>query len=290
MDYMELITHSCKNAWRYKFLWLFGFLAALGDSGAGAHLWSDVLKREDDGFSLGALDIEPAILVLVGIVLFGLWILTWVLSVLGEGSLIHGISRKELNLPVDFGQCWSIGLEYFFRLFGIMLLTLLAGLFSLFAVAQIIVPAIILSGWAGVALFVLILPFLIVAIFVVVCVEAWAIRYALLYDIRWLQAIAEGWRLFKDNVGKTIGVAFSSFITQLVIGVGTFVGMAILAVPFVLIGLAAPLAGLIPGIAVGLAILILLEAFCGTFASSVWTLGFLKLTAYSSSQKIQSAP
>jgi len=286
MDYMELIKRSVSNAWKYKFLWLFGFFVSVADGFGGGHWWTDKLDRKCsirfDEF--GALGIDHALLIFLALAAFSLWVLFWIMSVLSEGSLIHGISRKELKLKVNFSDCWSAGVARFFRLFGIMLLATLAVIFAIICMALVIVPSYFASVPLGIVLTILALPIIFVIIIVAVSVEGWAIRFAVLNDQSWLDAIGKGWLLFKDNVWKTLGVAFSSFFAQLVMWCILIIGMLILAVPFVLMGIASLWLGLLPGIMLAILIIILSSAFFGTFASSVWTLGFMQLTGYAEKQ------
>jgi len=290
MDYMELIKRSVNNAWKYKFLWLFGFFVSVAD-GIGGHWWTDKLDRKCTVHfeEFGAIGIDHALLILLALLAFSLWVLFWIMSVLSEASLIHGISRKELKLKVSFSDCWSVGLAKFFRLFGIMLLALLAVFFVIICMGLVIVPAYFVSLPLGILLTILALPVLLVLIIVTVSVEGWAIRFAVLNDQRWLDAIGKGWNLFKNNIWKTLGVAFSSFFAQLVLWCLLIIVTLILALPFVLVGLVSLWLALIPGVFLGLIIIILSSAFLGTFASSMWTLGFMKMTGYSDQQPVPNA-
>ncbi len=284
MDYMELVKKSVSNAWNYRFLWLFGFFVSITDGFGGGHWWTDKLDRS--GYcsrfgDFGAFRIDPAFLVLLAMAAFSLWIIFWVISVISEGSLIHGISKKELNLEVGFADCWSAGLGKFLRLFGIMLLALLVVLAVIFGLVLILIPSYFASVALGVALTLLALPVLLAIIIVTISVEGWAIRFAVLYDEPWLAAIDRGWCLFKDNIGKTLAVAFLSFFAQLILWCLLIIGVVMLAIPFVVLGIVNPWLGLIPGVLLGIIIIILSSAFFGTFASSIWTLGFMRMTGYS---------
>ncbi len=288
MDYMELVKKSVVNAWNYKFLWLFGFFVSVSDGFGGFHGWDDDVDLGDwaDRCDFGWFSVDPAILVLLAMAAFAAWVLFWLMSVLCEGSLIHGISRKDSNLHVSFTDCWSVGLGKFFRLFGIMLLAVLAALALIFSLVLVIVPAYFASVALGVILTILAFPILIVIVLVAVCVKGWAIRFAVLNDERWLNAIVKGWHLFTHNIGKTLAVAFSSFLAQLVLWLLLIIAMLVLAIPFILVGVANLWLGLIPGIGLGLLIIILSSAYFGVFASSVWTLGFMQMTGLAGSEAV----
>ncbi len=281
MRYMDIVRNSLSNAWKYKFLWLFGFFVAAADGSGNSRLWlHDFDKRDWGGHfgHLGPIHISPIIIVYILLAMFAMWIIFWILSVISEGALIHGISRKELNRKVDFSGCWSTGLNKFFRLLGIVFLATLAIIFSILFLAMFIVPSYFASVAIGILATIIALPILLAVILITVCIEGWSIRYAVLHDERWLDAIAKGWSLFKDNIGKTLGVAFSSFFSQFVLGSLLIIGALVLAIPFILVGIANLWLGLVPGLMAGFIIVILVSAFFGTFASSVWTIGFMKLT------------
>ncbi len=284
MDYMALVNRSFNNAWKHKFLWLFGFFVAAGGNGV-VHVW-DTDKDCDwgDRFGICPIDFEPAFIIMAVMAAFALWIVFWVMSVLSESALIRGIADKELNQPTNFGLCWSVGLNKFFRLFGIILLATLAAIFAILCMAMVIVPAYIAAVGLGIVLTVLAIPFLVVIIFIATAVEGWAIRYAVLYDDKWLDALGRGWNMLKNNVGKSIGVAISSFLAQLVLWCVLVICCLVLAIPFVIIGYTDLWLGLIPGLIVAIIVIILASAFTGTFASSMWTLGFMQMTGYSGQQ------
>jgi hypothetical protein len=274
MDYTELVKRSVSNAWRYKFLWVFGFFVSVADGFGGGHWWTEKLDRSEYVFPLGdsgVLRIDPAILIFLALGAFALGVVFWVMSVLSEGSLIHGVSRKEFNLKVSFSDCWSVGLGKFLRLFVIMLLATLTVVCFILCLAVVLIPSYLAALGLGIALTILALPIFLAAVIVVVCVEGWAMRFAVFGDQGWLDAIARGWHLFRDNLGRTLAVAFLSFTVQLVLGCFVVVGMLILAIPLVLI----------IGLPLGLLVFILSSAFFGTFASSMWTLGFVQMTGYS---------
>lgn len=279
MDYMKLINKSLQNAWKYKFLWLFGFFVSATDGGGGSR----------GGINLDSLDIDPVILISIIICIFLIIILLFLLSVFSEGALIHGISRKELNLKTNFSDCFSAGLGKFFRLFGIKLLAGLIGLSAVICLAIFLIPVFLASVWLGIALCILLLPLFFVIIFIIVAVEGWAMRFALLNEKTWLDAIGNGWNLLKANVGRTLGVAFSSFLTKFLFGILLVVGLLILAIPFILIGTVNLWLGLIPGVLFALLIIIPFAAYFGTFGSSVWTLGFMEMTGYTALLKVKTS-
>jgi hypothetical protein len=276
MNYMELISRSFQNAWRYKFLWLFGFMVAIADVG-------EVLLKDDDhggdwSGDLVDLGIDPALLVSIGIIALTLWMVFWFLGVLSEGALIHGILRKERGQETDFMDCWSAGLLKFLRLFGIMLVAILFVVTFILLLVALVAPGFIIATPIGVVLLLVALPLMFAAIITIICVEGWALRYAVIHDVPWLQSLQQGWQLFKQNIGPSLAVAITSVAAQALLFCAVLFCLAVMSVPFLLMGLGGEQSVILPGaVAAGL-FLVLFLAMTGTFSSSYWTLAFLRLT------------
>jgi hypothetical protein len=283
MDYMELVKRSIANAWRYKFLWFFGFFVSIAEGFGGKLSWTDKLGDWEpvcrfDHFRYIYLDFEPVFLIMLALAAFALMILFFAMAVLSEGALIHGIFRKEKNLDTGFADCWSAGLRRFFRILGIVFLAFVSVAFVVFGGLVVLVPSFFLSKALGILMLLMAIPVFIVAVFIVVAVEGWALRYGIIKDISLLDSIQQGWLLFKNNLGKTIGVALSSFVSQLIMWAILVVCLLVIAIPLVLIGMVDLWFGLVPGISLLLIVIVLSAAFFGVFSSSVWTLGFMRLT------------
>jgi hypothetical protein len=276
MNYMELIQRSLSRAWKYKCLWLFGFFVSAVES-FGSVGWKGDAEEWEWLEDIADIHIDPTWLILGGVAVFAIWIVFWVMSVLSEGALIHGIVRGERGLKVDFGGALSTGVEKFLRLFGIILLATMAIIASILTLVMVIIPSYFISVPIGVLLTLVAVPLLIGIILTVVCVEGWALRFAVIEDRIWSDAIGDGWQLFRRHIGPSLGVAFSSFLTQFFLWCALILVGLILAIPFIIMGMSDPMGALIPGVVLGLVVIIIAEAYFGTFASSIWTLGFMRL-------------
>jgi len=282
MKYMEIINRSLQNAWKYKFLWFFGFFVGL--TGGGSNGGSRYEVDRHDFFNR----IDPVVIVLIILGAITLFLILWLMRTLSEGALIHGVSKKETNRKTDFSDCFKAGVKWFPRLLGIMLLIVLAIIIFVLLAAVFIIPAFLTYKGLGIALLILFLPVFLIFLFVILSVEAWAVRFAVLQDKKWDESLREAWFLLKNQTGKTIGVAFSSVLTKIVFVIILVVAMLFLALPFILVGTLSLGLALIPGIFFGLVILVIFTAFLGTFGSSVWTIGFLELTGPKTPKKTAS--
>ena len=268
MDYSKLITKSLQTAWKYKYLWLFGFFLEILDGS------NNIRHSRHDWHP------DPGIIVLIVFAALFLFLILWLISILSEGALIHGVSSIGTGKKTNLTDCFKAGLTWFPRLFGIILLATIVMLAVIFGSVLFLVPAFAADTGFGVVAALFVIPFMIVIAFIVVSVQAWSVRYVILQNKSWTEGIEYGWNLLKTNVGKTIGIALSSVLVQIIIVIGVLMCMAFLAIPFILMGLASLWLGLIPGIFVGSIILILLTGYLGVYGSSLWTYAFMEMTGY----------
>jgi hypothetical protein len=267
MDYLNLISKSLQNAWKYKFIWLFGCFNASFNGGGGNQSTSHV-------------NIDPHWIPLIIMGIITVVVILFLLNTWAEGALIHGIKKKEYNLSTRFSNCSRAGFHHFLRIFVIKIFMFFAVIATILAAAIFLVPAFLVNIGLGILLAILVVPIFFIVIFMIVAVESWSLRYVVLYDRTWDKSISSAWQLFRTNVGKTIGVAFSSFLTKTLFVILTILVLLVLAVPAIIIGVATLGLALIPLIALGVIILILVSAYLGTFGSWVWTLGFMQMTDY----------
>ena len=268
MDYAKLITKSLQTAWRYKYLWLFGFFLEIMDGGDNIrhtrHEWN----------------IDPGLLIAIIFAALFLFLIFWLISILSEGALVHGVSRIEFGKKTSLSDCFSAGLSYFPKIFGIKLLAAIAVIAVILGSVLFMVPAFIAAAGLGIVVAIFMIPFMIVLSFMIISIEAWSVRYVVLQKKSWTEGLEYGWHMLKTNVGKTIGVALSSVLVKIIIVIGVLMCMAFLAIPFVLMGMANLWMGLIPGIIVGSFILMLLTGYMGVYSSSLWTYAFMQITDY----------
>lgn len=269
MEYMSIITKSLRNAWEYKFLWLFGLFAGLAHGGSGGGGRGNV--------HAGNWDIEPGLLVLLIAAALFIGLIFFLLSVWSEAALIHGIFKKETSQETDFSDCSRAGGQKYWRIFGIRLLVIVVAFGTVLLTALFLIPAFLAAVPLGILLALFLVPGFFAMMFILTAIEGWAMRFAVIRDLNWDQAIREAWRLFQKNVAETIGVAFSSFLPKILAMLTLVFAMLILALPAILLGVVTLGLALIPLAFLGLVILVAAGAYLGTFGSSVWTLGFMKL-------------
>ena len=132
MDFGKVLGRAWEITWRWKMLWVLGFLAALGQGNPASQsnysLSGDEFGRY--GYQLGdsaeqffAL-LSGLILGLICLVLI-VAIVLWVVSVIARGGLIAGVQQVEEEGSTSFGKAWSAGVRKFWTLFGLGILAAL---------------------------------------------------------------------------------------------------------------------------------------------------------------------
>jgi len=281
IDYWSLVSRSLRIVWRYKFLWFFGFFASAG-GGSGFNWVDDAGPRVRDFFLQ-----NPGILVFVIVGLVIVWLIFFVMNLISTGALVactHGAGRGR---DISFGYGWREGLSAFWRLLGLTVLAILAFL-MVTAVCAIPVVLALFGGTAGIVIAVVIgavlfFPYL-AFLFLLTFTVTYAEREVVLAGAGVFDAIYAGWDLTKRHFWRSMLVWLVMLASGLVFFLGMLIVLLILAVPFILIGIANLVAGLALGIPVGLAFLIVASGAYGSYEYSVWTL------AYDEFKRIEGAP
>jgi hypothetical protein len=285
-------VESIKNAWRHKFLWLFGFFVAGSDYSGVFNLVSNIPSSRDysrsfdfdirdfrDLEDIMPFGIDLKLILMLLAAAFLLWLFFFIMSFLSEAALIHGISRKQVGNPVKFTDCWSRGVDTFWRVLVILILCGLAIGIPIIFLILMLIPIFIASPALGlVAMIVIGVPVLFALIFVVESISAWALRFAVLDDIPCLDAIGKGWQMLRDNLGKTFGVGLTSTLFQIVFAIALIIGILIVAIPFILIGIGSPIGAIVMGAPILLLIIVVTSAYLGLFKSSIWTVAYMQIT------------
>jgi len=101
MDFGEVLSKAWRIVWKHKVLWIFGFLASLGQGwGGGSSSYSfDSQDFNMEGWGQGIPEAFWAAmggLVLALIcALFVLAIILWIVSIIARGALIAGVMQVE---------------------------------------------------------------------------------------------------------------------------------------------------------------------------------------------------
>ncbi len=237
MNYGDTLRRGWQVTWNNKWLWLLGFLAALGGGGG----FSSSTGGDGGTTAPGTTpNIEPGMLAaiiggaaLLFCIAFIVGILLWLVSLASKGGLITSVAELDRGQPSSFGRAFRQGWRKLLPLVGMTLL--------LFAV--VIVLAIILGvGFAGTAVaalsagasmdsdalagllgtagfvFFCLLCLLVPLSLVLNLIYAFAYRGIMLRDMGVMDSIRHGWRVVRENLGEILLLGLLFFIINLIIG------------------------------------------------------------------------
>jgi hypothetical protein len=302
MDFGKVLGRAWEITWRWKVLWVFGFLASLGQGTQSTSSYRPSDQEFNKMFQNPAEVLAPIIGVVVAIIciLIIIAIILWVVSVISRGALIAGVVQVEDEGSTSFGQAWAVGRKKFWTLFGLGVLAALP-MIILFILGVIFFAIGIASGVglmdaqevAGITAIVvtsLICAFFLCCVLVILGmvleqIRVYGERAAILEDLGWIDAFKRGWQVIKENLGPTIILWLIFFALGIVIFVIILVIIGILALPFMAVfGLSDPGAWIIaPAICGGLVMLVvfaLLRSIVTTYISTTWTLAYRELTGW----------
>jgi hypothetical protein len=290
MDIGEVLSRAWQIVWKHKVMWIFGILASCSGAGGNSGTGYQISSQDIGGQSPFStqLNIAPEqwtlIIALLVIVMLALVLLAIFLSTVGQIGLIRGTLKAETGAEkLRFGELFSEGAGYFWRILG---LALLVGLVGMLLLVLIGVPFMIITCGLGLLL---VIPLIwLVATVVQMAYNAIAIENKGVMD-----GLRRGWEVVKRNIGTMV---LMSLILYLGIGL---IGGLILAIPLmvvlapVIIGISTLFVGeqqpqwfTAGGIVFGLLCVVIYLPFVIAFGGllrayigSAWTLTYLRLTS-----------
>jgi hypothetical protein len=282
MNYTALIKDSFRIAWNNRFLWLFGFFAGGGGSASLPNSGSQDSARAVSALRSLAESVLSNPGLMIGLALAGaaLLLVFVVLHFLSYGGLVRTAADMEEGKRPSFDDALGHGYRYFWKMVGMQVLFFL----SLVAFIAVVAgpPIVMLAGngalkAAAVAWLVALLLPALAALLLMMVVMILATRIAIIDDAPVGDAVARAAglvrRRFSDcaslfGVGVAVAIAFSFLLIAAVV---------LLAVPFVVAGMVNPWLGLIPGLAIGLPLLVIVQCVYGVYSSAYWTVGYMRL-------------
>ena len=283
VDFGALIKNSFDIAWKHKSLWIFGLFA-----GGGANFntdWARNVDRHnlDMSFaynlfeSLGLpTDFIPPEFAVIGALLA--WVLALVLLfficyLIAQPAIIDGINKITRGGVYTFRSSFSRGTDFFWRFFGLTMVTIFAFIASV--VAVIVVP-IILTPFT----LLLTVPAWLVLGFFMAHTFGLAEIAMVARDNQIADAIAEGWSLVTHNKANCfilsliwVGLAIAFFI---VFGIAAFafyfpINLLVYALTGNLVAI------LLLAVFIGLPVALVLGGYVGTFFNAYYVQFYFNL-------------
>jgi hypothetical protein len=296
MDFGKVLSRAWEITWRWKVLWVFGFLISLGQGWSRGSRTFDWIEDRRGGEFLEHL--PPGVVgLLISLACVGLLIgiALWVLSVIGRGALVGGVQQVEEEGSTDLGRAWRVGVSRFWTLFGISILTGLPVLvLALMIVAAFVGPVLAevgISAGRDAPTGIFGLSFLcgvplcciaIVAGIVLSQIKIYADRAAVLEGLGWIDAFRRSWEVLRDNLGPTVVLWLIFFAIGLVLVIVVGGGLLVLLLPFFASVVSAdPGAWILLPVACGGLLVVVVPAVIGsvveTFTSATWTLAYREM-------------
>ncbi|MDO9556664.1 MAG: hypothetical protein Q7J82_03680 [Coriobacteriia bacterium] len=295
MDYFGILKKAGEVTWRHKVLWVLGFFAVASSSGGSTGNMAQ--WRDNSTYA----DLEPfgrwveqnVVLLVVLAVAFVVFVLVmFVLGIAARGGLAHLVNEAEEGRPVKAGNGWRVGFRYWGRTFmiglmlglpmlliiGVMVILLFGVGFGLAAGFEHESIAAAL-GFGGMMCGTLVLSVVLIlgVGFLVSVIGELAVRYGVLHDVTFGQAIKQGWADLRAKRGAAV-MWLVMLLPQFAYGVVILVASFIILIPAILLIVSgAVLAGV--GLLFMLVLLLLLPgAIYNTFYSASWTIFFRRMT------------
>jgi hypothetical protein len=300
MDYGKVLTRAWEITWRWKILWILGFLAALGRGGASGPTYTT--SGDEWGYwgqSYYSPYIPPGVVAaIIGLacLAFVIGIAVWVVSVMARGGLIAGVQQVEEEGDTSFGRAWRAGASRFWTLFGISILAAIPIIILVVVGLIVLVMMFVGSGFAfnasnaagGMGILTSLLcaggfccGMIIVGI-ILQQIRIYAERAAIVEDLGWIEAFKRGWDVLRANLGPTIIFWLIFFGIAIALSVLIFAVLFATAVPFIAI-----LANVDPGLwmvgpvccggLIAVIVAALIGAIIETFSSATWTLAYREM-------------
>ncbi|MCJ7536567.1 MAG: hypothetical protein WBD62_10015 [Anaerolineales bacterium] len=306
MDFGKVLGRAWEITWRWKMLWVLGFLAALGQGGGSYPQYNYTFSEQDFGRwayqpGIFAEEFFSGIAVLVlGLCCLALiiGIILWVVSIIARGGLIAAVQQVEVEGETSFRRAWSAGARKFWTLFGLGILAALP-IILLVIIGIIILTIGITAGVgllevgeaAGITAMILVTVTcggflccgLVVLVVILEQIRIYGERAAILEDLGWIDAFKRGWQILVENIGATLILWLIFFALGIVIFGIIFVIMLALSVPLLALFVNADpgwllIGPLCVGGVIGAIVYAVIRSIIVAFTSSTWTLAFMELT------------
>lgn len=249
MDYGAIISRAWRITWNNKFLWVLGFLAALGSVGSNSGYRSSVQSGSDEFSPEQIIGIASLVIAVICFALL-LGLVIWLVSLVSRGGLISAAARLDAGESVTLGEAFGAGTNAIGRLVGVTIMLyapfILVGLLAFFlAIVGGGVAAFgameadnldLLFQRMGVVaiVFVCLACLLIPFVLLINLIHPFALRGTMLQQLGVVDSIRHGWRILRDNFGDILLLAILFFVINLVFGFA----IAIVMLPLALVALA----------------------------------------------------
>ena len=235
INFVKLIKESIVFAWQKKYLWWFGFFIALGSFGS-LTFPSETEDSEENSEVFEKISYfisnHQTLFISIVVALLILFVLFFILSILGRGALIKTtyleleVGKFNFKKGLNFGKkfFWRILTLFilaFFSIFGIILIMAVPIFF--FIVSKLIIPAILL----GILAILILIPILLLTYFLL----GYGQLFLVLGNLSIKQSLENAYGLLQKNLASSLVLLFAF----LIVGISFFICTIIVFIPLMII-------------------------------------------------------
>ncbi len=292
MDYGAVLKRTWEITWKYKGLWVLGILAACGNGGNGggggsgsrasSSIQGDLGSGGLNGLQHFFNNIPEETLIIAALVIVSLLLVLalifLVLGVIGQAGLIAGFNQADEGADVNLAEAFGMGTHFFWRILGLRLLLLIAGVI----VAIGFITITILTFGLGIFCLLCIgIPLLVAAgVYVTLATVAIVVE-----DLDVFKAFARAWEVIRNNVGPVLVMGVMLVLGSAIVGLLFAAPLILVLVPVITALALGTQSALGTGLLVGgiclvlyIPILIVLNGILTTYVMGAWTLTYRRLT------------
>ncbi|MCK5126668.1 MAG: hypothetical protein KAR42_10465 [candidate division Zixibacteria bacterium] len=267
MDYGKIISQGFKQAWKYKTLWIFGFLVS-GVGGNFFDIGNKISDRSSGGYSFNnpseiqyfIRDNLPIVMIVAAVVFF-LILIFLVLDTISITGLIDAARKLKEKREYRFTECWKTGLQKFWPILGLRCLNFLIIFASLIVLGGITAGIVFASGLIGLLSLIIVLPLFVLIAFLADVTTAVAKRMIVIENTLVFDAIGEGFSLWKSKFGSTLLFVVIYFFLSIALMFAVLLCLLPIAIPFIGLGFINIWLALLTGIPVLILVLLVLSGF-----------------------------
>lgn len=299
MQYWEIVTRSFRISWNHRYLWLIALFS--GEGGVGFNYSYNQSTGGKPTSTPSPAELQQQVTTWIsdhiGLIVFlaVLWLVLvvafFILAAICEGATIRAAAEHDAERPFGLGWAWRSGVGTMWLIVRFRLLLVALALPVVLIVAGFVFAAVasIANNNGGAAIALVLLSILVVLAAIpyfiyLTFLDRLGSRAAILEQVGARAAIVRAHRLLFKRLGRTLLVWLLAIAVALAIGILAACALAIVAVPFAIIGAVLFASGSVPAwpvIAIAVVILLpitlIIEGFVAAQSSTYWTLAFRRL-------------
>ena len=195
-------------------------------------------------------------------------------------ALIDAVNKVKRGGVYRFGDSFSVGVDFFWRFFGLFLLSFFVGIAAIGLGVAIVAIGFAMHTALGIIALLPIIPIALFGVFVLTNVVALAQRAMVVRNIGIADSLQEAMTLLGRFFGRNVVIFLIWLGLSIAVGVAALIIWAAIGIP---IGIAVYASGLgvlpavLLGLLLGLPISIVLGGFTGTAFTNLYTLFYFEL-------------